>query len=83
MTKTQAKTDAANAAASPAEPRTTKTERLLSMLRARSGASTEEIGEALGWQPHTVRAALTGLRKKGHAIARGKEGSVTSYRIDA
>lgn len=61
----------------------TKTERLLSMLRAPSGSSTEEIGEALGWQPHTTRAALTSLRKKGHAITRGKEGSVTTYRIDA
>ncbi|WP_374524601.1 DUF3489 domain-containing protein [Sphingopyxis sp.] len=84
MTKTHANTHAANAAGSPAEPcTTTKTARLLAMLRAPAGASTEEIGEALGWQQHTVRAALTGLRKKGHAIMRGKQVSVTTYRIDA
>jgi Protein of unknown function (DUF3489) len=26
--------------------------------------------EAIGWLPHTTRAALTGLHKRGYAIAR-------------
>lgn len=36
---------------------------------------------ATGWLPHTVRAVLSGLRKKGHRIDRqqGPAGSV--YRI--
>ena len=36
---------------------------------------------ATGWLPHTTRAALTGLRKRGYAIERsaGEGGSV--YRI--
>lgn len=73
-------TAAANAVQSDTPP-TTKSARLLSMLGAPDGASIEEISEALGWQQHSARAALTGLRKKGHVIIRDKQGSVTTYRI--
>lgn len=78
----------ANRAASTPEPTTTeraqtKAERLLAMLRAPAGASKEEVAEALGWQHHTVRAAITGVRKKGHEVVRQKQGSVTTYRIGA
>ena len=34
-----------------------------------------------GWLPHTTRAALTGLRKKGHAIERFRGDDETRYRI--
>jgi len=37
---------------------------------------------ATGWLPHTTRAALTGLRKKGHAIARDRVEGVTRYAIE-
>lgn len=36
----------------------------------RGGASLDELAGATGWLPHTTRAALTGLRKKGHAHTR-------------
>ena len=37
---------------------------------------------ATGWQEHSIRAALTGLRKTGHTIARERDdGSATYYRI--
>lgn len=65
------------------DKRATKTARLLEMLQRGEGASIEEVSELLGWQQHTVRAALTGLRKKGHEVVRDKEGSVTIYRIAA
>ena len=39
--------------------------------------------ETTGWLPHTTRAALTGLRKKGHAIEKTRRGDVTCYRIAA
>ena len=37
---------------------------------------------ATGWLPHTTRAALTGLRKKGHRLAKSQnaEGR-TVYRL--
>ena len=41
------------------------------------GVSIEEISGAFGWQPHSSRAALSGLRKQGHTIERDKVGSVT------
>lgn len=67
----------------PTAPRApTKADRLVTMLRSPDGASIEEMSNNLGWLPHTLRAALTGLRKKGHAIVRGQQGSVTVYRIE-
>jgi hypothetical protein len=37
--------------------------------------------EAIKWLPHTSRAALTGLKKGGHAITKLKRGDVTCYHI--
>ena len=58
-----------------------KTDQLIELLRRDGGASIEEISEAFGWLPHSRRAELTGLRKAGHAVERGKQGSVTTYRL--
>jgi hypothetical protein len=33
-----------------------------------------------GWLPHTTRAALTGLKKKGYAISSDKVDGVRTYR---
>lgn len=61
-------------------PRTdTKSEKVLEMLRRPEGATGEQIATAMAWLPHTTRAFLTGLRKKGHAIS--KEEKV--YRLTA
>ena len=59
----------------------TKIDQLLAMLRTPDGVSIKELSDHFGWMQHTTRAALTGLRKKGHAVIRGKQGSVTVYRI--
>lgn len=42
----------------------TKQEALIAMLRAEGGATIDEIVEATGWQPHTVRGAMSGALKK-------------------
>ncbi len=60
-----------------------KTAVILGMLQRNDGATLEQMVEATGWQPHTTRAALTGLRKKGHAIARSKVEGETRYTITA
>lgn len=70
------------APAEPAPPRT-KTAEVLDLLRRESGATLEELTAATGWLPHTTRAALTGLRKKGHAIVRGKRDEVSCYILNA
>jgi hypothetical protein len=67
----------------PAPARVTKKSNVLSLLRRSEGATLAELVETTGWLPHTTRAALTGLRKKGHAIAKGKRGDETCYSIVA
>jgi len=65
---------------SPAsEPKTSKIDEVLSLLRRTEGASLNELTAATGWLPHTTRAALTGLRKKGHAIDRRTVEEVSRY----
>jgi hypothetical protein len=64
-----------------AAPRETKIGKVIALLKGKPGATLEEMVNATGWQPHTTRAALTGLKKKGHIIERDKRGDVTCYRI--
>ena len=66
----------------PQKPQSKK-EQLIVLLRAKGGADNAQLTEALGWLPHTVRAALTGLRKSGLAIERigGAGGKPARYRI--
>jgi hypothetical protein len=56
---------------------------LISLLMSAEGASLDKIVAATGWLPHSVRAALTGLRKRGYAIERLQEAADKSstYRI--
>ena len=60
----------------------TKTDSVIRLLRRASGATIAQLQKATGWQPHSVRAALTGLRKKGHDVQRDKNArGVSVYRI--
>lgn len=56
---------------------------VIALLERGSGATSAELITATGWLPHTMRAALTGLRKKGHTIECGKRGTETCYTITA
>jgi Protein of unknown function (DUF3489) len=69
--------------ASATSPRAgTKQALVTTMLYAKGGATLGALVDATGWLPHTTRAALTGLRKRGFAIERTREqGSVAIYRI--
>jgi hypothetical protein len=63
-------------------PASTKRAKLIGMLERAEGASVAEIGERLGWLPHTVRAAITGLRHAGREVTRGKDENGRSiYRL--
>ncbi|RDV02451.1 DUF3489 domain-containing protein [Sphingorhabdus pulchriflava] len=62
-------------------PRVTKAAQLLTLLQTGTGASLEEMVEATGWQSHTVRAAMTGLRKKGHVVEKHVEGNTTIWSV--
>ena len=64
----------------PAKP--TKVETIPKLPHRPNGASIAQLQKAAGWQPHSLRAALTGLRKKGHAIKRDRDAKgVTRYCI--
>ncbi|GEL42820.1 hypothetical protein MEX01_34110 [Methylorubrum extorquens] len=57
---------------------------LVAMLARPDGASIDELITALNWLPHTTRAALTGLRKRGYALDTVRTTGVpTRYRITA
>jgi hypothetical protein len=78
---------AAASAAPAASPsiipaRQTKKSSILALLQRRNGAAIGELIEVTGWQVHSVRAALTGLRKEGTELVRDKNAAgVTLYRI--
>jgi Protein of unknown function (DUF3489) len=51
-------------------------------LQRADGATIIDLTQATGWLPHTTRAALTGLRKRGYAVIRERIGAGDSvYRI--
>jgi hypothetical protein len=55
---------------------------VVEMLSTDDGASLDALIEATGWLPHTTRAALTGLRKRGYSVERVRnEGKGSLYRI--
>ena len=61
-----------------------KAELVLSLLQRQEGATIEQLVAATGWLPHTTRAALTGLKKKGHVVTSEKlEGHGRVYRVAA
>ena len=66
-----------------AHPEQSKRERLINLLERDSGATLDEMVTLTGWLPHTTRAALTGLRKKGHVITSDKIDGVRTYRAAA
>lgn len=64
---------AAAKAAKPVEAKSLlKSALLINALSVKGGATTEVLCSITGWQPHPVRAALTGLRKKGHTVMRAR-----------
>lgn len=66
-------------APSPRGP--SKISEVIALLKREGGATLAELIEATGWLPHTTRAALTGLRKKGHAIDKTAREGTTVYSI--
>jgi hypothetical protein len=54
-----------------------KPEAILALISRVKGASVSQLQEATGWQRHSIRAAISGLRKRGLRIvcAHTKDGS--------
>ena len=70
-------------ATEPQAKRITKQDLVLGLLRREGGAPLASVTEATGWLSHTARAALTGLRKKGHEVTRSKVEGETRYSVQS
>jgi hypothetical protein len=89
--RTAAGAFAAPSAQAPATPRAprigTKLAQAIEMLRAPEWATIVQLSEAMGWLPHTTRAVLTGLRKRGYSLtfdrSAGARGSAYRIAVDA
>ncbi len=60
-----------------------KTDLVLDLLKRPEGATIAQLVEVTGWLPHTTRAALTGLKKKGHVVTSERVEGLRHYRIGA
>jgi hypothetical protein len=67
----------------PAAKPPSKQQQLASLLVRDEGATLEQMIDATGWLPHTTRAALTALKKKGYALSSDKVDGVRTYRAVA
>ena len=69
-------------AVTPARP--SKKASIVALLQRPDGAAIGDLVKATGWQQHSVRDALTGLRKEGKELVRRKDqDGVTYYRLAA
>jgi hypothetical protein len=70
---TPAAVDTAVSVSTAAAPRVgSKLATVLDLLQRKGGATIAELSGATNWLPHTTRAALTGLRKRGYDVGRSK-----------
>ena len=83
-TASKLRPEPARSASPKSTPRATKQAQIIALLCRPAGATLGDLIGATGWLPHTTRAALTGLRKKGYTLekSRGEDGG-TSYRISS
>lgn len=71
---------------SPASKRAnpSKSSKVERLLRRKGGATLTEIGKATDWQPHSCRAFLSGLRKKGTTVLKeNRLDGDACYRVEA
>ena len=79
-----AKRTAPEPSPSAAPARRSKKAAVIALLQRPEGAAIGDLTDATGWQVHSVRAALTGLRNEGKDLVRDKDtAGVTRYRLAA
>lgn len=67
---------------SQAEPAQSKSKIVERLLKRSRGATVAEMSTSTGWQSHSVRAHLSGLRKKGlQLVKEDRKSGETAYRI--
>ena len=81
--KPTAASDSRAAAPASVSKAPSKQQRLVALIVRDEGATLDQMIAATGWLPHTTRAALTGLKKKGYVISSDKVDGVRTYRAVA
>lgn len=84
MSKSDVQSAQSAGTVTPALKPGTKKARLAELLKPRKGVTIETLSSTLGWQVHSTRAAITGLRKAGFEIERlaGEDGTKAArYRL--
>lgn len=66
---------------SSAKPALSKKDRLEALLSRPKGATIVQLEQSLGWQAHTVRAAISRLRKGGAEVSLDRSGKTPAYRL--
>lgn len=59
----------------------TKHSQVIDLLTLEGGATLEAMSTKVGWLPHSTRAFMTGLKKKGYVLDSEKVAGVRHYRI--
>jgi hypothetical protein len=75
-----ASSDSQVAAPARAPKAPSKQQQLAALIVRDEGATLDQMIAVTGWLPHTTRAALTALKKKGYAISSDKIDGVRTYR---
>jgi DNA-binding IclR family transcriptional regulator len=71
-----------NIASAEHRPALSKSATVIKLLSRAKGASVAELMAVTNWQPHSVRAFLSGLRKKGNVLTRDqRKNGEQAYRI--
>jgi hypothetical protein len=70
-----------NAENLPANSLPTKNQQVVNLLQRDSGATLDDMAALANWLPHSTRAFMTGLRKKGRVIDSTKTDGIRRYRI--
>ena len=83
-TKSKAVTPAKSASPAPRSRPGSKAAAVITLLKAKRGATIPEMMEATGWQSHSVRGFLAGSLRKRHgleAISEKRDGEERRYRL--
>lgn len=79
VTNADETTEAAGSTACSPKPPSKQLQLALLVVRD-EGATLDQMIAVTGWLPHTTRAALTGLKKKGFVLSSDKVDGVRTYR---
>lgn len=63
------------------KPSISKSARLTALLSRPRGATIGQLEQRLGWQAHTIRAAISRLRTRGAEVTLDRSGRTPVYRL--